>query len=106
MTAWRGVALAWLTGNLLKAGLRSRGDEERFRTETRRSIERLGGGLPGTWVFVPVGLAVGGVAAVAMLLAAEGDGFVAAAATFAACAGYGLLLRRLARSGLLPIPAE
>jgi hypothetical protein len=46
------------------------------------------------------------VAAALMAVAADRDGMTAEALAFGIGLGYGLLLRRLARSGLLPLPSE
>jgi hypothetical protein len=46
------------------------------------------------------------VAAALMAVAADRDGMMAGALTFCVGVGYGLLLRRLARSGLLRLPSE
>jgi len=107
MTTWRGIVLAWLAGGLLRAVARSGGDEEQFRDATRRHLEGIRErGLPGTWVFVPIASAVSLVAALAMLLLAGGNRLGAAAATLIIGIAYGVLLRRLATRGWLPVPEE
>lgn len=106
MSAWRGVAGAWMVGGLVRAMVKSRGDEAIFREETVGSFRRLGGVLPGTWVFVPTAVVIGALAAVGMFVAADGDRLVAGGAIFVGCLGCGVLLRRLARRGLLPMPEE
>lgn len=107
---WRGLLGAWLAAKLGRAMLRSLGDEERFREEVRRSFGAAGqagpGALPFSWVFVPVGILVGLAGAVVLALIGglerpAGPALLAAAAT-----GYGILLRRLARAGRLPLPDE
>lgn len=108
--AWRSLLGAWLAAKLGGALLRSRGDEERFRDELRGSFSAIRdaglGALPFTWVFVVVGIgvALGGGIVLALLAGLDrpaGPVLLAAAAT-----GYGILLRRLARAGRLPLPAE
>ena len=108
MSAWRAVLAAWLMGGLARSIIRSRGNEERFRADVGRSMEaaRASGVLPGTWVFVPVTTAVGLVGALAMAIAADGDGVTAGGAILVAAVAFGVILRRLARRGLLPIPEE
>jgi hypothetical protein len=110
MAAWRAWLGAWLLGHLAKSALRSGGDEARFRDEMKRSLGTIREGgpatRPGTWVFVPTTLVVGLVGAVLMAITAQGDGLTAGTLTLAACVGLGVLLRRLARTGRLPIPEE
>ena len=108
LSAWRGVVMAWLMGNLAGSLVRSRGDEERFRDDLGRSFERAraSGGLPGTWVFVPICAGVGVVGGAAMAIAADQNRIVSGATILVAAVGYGIVLRRLARRGLLPIPEE
>jgi hypothetical protein len=103
LAAWRGILAAWLTAGLVRAITRSRGDEARFREATRDHLRGATNGLPGTWVFVPVAIAVSVLAAIAMWLAGSGGG---AGSVLVIGAGYGLLLRRLARQGWLPPPGE
>jgi len=71
LSAWRAVVGAWLVGGLFRALVRSRGDEGRFREDAAGSLRRLGGVLPGTWVFLPTAVVIGGVAALAMWLTAD-----------------------------------
>jgi hypothetical protein len=108
--AWRALLGAWVIAALAKSALRSGGDEERFRDEMVGAIggvrDRGSVVLPGTWVFVPITLVVGALAAVAMAVVAEGDGPVAGVLLFGASAGLGMLMRRLARTGRLLIPGE
>lgn len=108
VAAWRTVLVAWLMGGLARSLIRSRGNEERLREELGRSIDaaRTSGILPGTWVFIPVCTAVGVVGGLAMAIAADGDGVTAGGAILLGAIGYGVVLRRLARRGLLPIPEE
>lgn len=106
MTAWRGAAGAWMVGTLVRAMVRSRGDEATFREETVGSLRRAGGVLPGTWVFLPTAVAVGALSGVAMFVASAGDRLLAGGAVALACLACGMLLRRLARRGLLPMPEE
>lgn len=107
-TAWRAILGAWLIGGLGRSLLRSRGDGERFRDETRRSfaaIREAGiAALPGTWVFVLAAFAVGLVAAFGMGIAAAENGLVAGLLLLVATIAYGVLLRRLARAGRLLFP--
>ena len=106
MSAWRGIVVAWLVGGLGRALWRSRGDEAGFRAATRDHVRSAGGNLPGTWVFVPIAVLVSLVAAVLMAVSADRDGMTAGALTFGIGVAYGVLLRRLARSGLLPLPED
>ena len=110
MTAWKAVLVAWLTAGLARSLLRSGGDEGRFREEANRSLRavRASGrdALPGTWVFLPVALLTGLVAAALMAILADGDGLVAGALILVAAFAFGLILRRLARQGRLPIPED
>ena len=106
MSAWRGVAGAWMIGGLARALIRSRGDEATFRKETVAHLRSTGGTLPGTWVFVPIALVVGALAGVAMAIAANGDRLLAGGSMLAASVAYGIILRRLARRGLLPLSEE
>lgn len=110
MSAWKAVLVAWLTAGLARSLLRSRGDEGRFREEAMRSLRsvREGGqaALPGTWVFLPVALLIGLVAAALMAILADGDSLVAGALILVAAIAYGFILRRLARQGRLPIPED
>jgi hypothetical protein len=110
MVAWRAILGVWLVAILGRAALRSRGDEGRFRAETRASMEEIRtdgpATLPGTWALLVVAILTGVVAAMLMVVFAEGDRLGAAALILAASIGYGLVLRRLARQGRLPIPEE
>jgi hypothetical protein len=110
MAAWRSVLGAWLVAGLGRALLRSGGDEAAFREETKRSLRAVRdtgpAGLPGTWVFVPVATAVGAIGGLLMWVVASGNGPLAATLLVAAAIADGILLRRLARRGLLPIPEE
>ena len=110
MTAWRSILGAWLVAHLARSAVRSRGDEARFREELKGTLAGLRrdgpASLPGTWVFVPIAGAVGLVGALAMALLAEGGRLVAAALILAGCLAVGILMRRLARQGRLPIPEE
>jgi len=63
-------------------------------------------GLPGTWVFLPVALLTGLAAATLMAILADGDGLVAGGLILVAALAYGIILRRLARHGRLPIPED
>lgn len=108
-SAWRTLLGAWLMAGLARSLIRSRGDETRFREETLRSLAAVRDAgptaLPGTWVFLPITLLTGLVAAVLMVVVGAGDGrFVAGALLWAAAVADGIALRRLARRGRLPIP--
>jgi hypothetical protein len=108
--AWRGLLGAWLAAKLGRAMLRSRGDEQRFRDEVRGSFGEIRdaglGALPFSWVFVPVGVVVGLVGGVILALLGGLDRPAGPALLVAAATGYGILLRRLARAGRLPLPDE
>jgi len=108
--AWRSIVGAWFLAILARTAIRSRGDEGRFREEAARSfrpIQEAGpAALPGTWVFVPTAVLVGLVAAVAMAIVGGGDRVSAPALVFVAALALGLILRALARRGLLPLPDE
>jgi len=110
MVAWRAIVGAWFAAKLTTSVLKSRGREDRFREEVKTMLGDIGEAgptrLPGTWVFVPVAVVVGAVAALLMLIVAEGSRVGAAALLFAGCVGVGLALRRLARAGRLPFPEE
>lgn len=110
LSAWRGLLGAWLMTILGRSLLRSRGDEERFREETRRSfggIRDAGpGGLPFTWVFVPVAAVVGLTAGLALFLVERGTTTLASVSLPVAATAYGFVLRRLARDGRMPLPDE
>jgi hypothetical protein len=107
---WRSMLGAWLAAKLGRAMLRSRGDEERFRDEVRGSFGEIRdaglGALPFSWVFVPIGVVVGLVAGVILALLGGIDRPAGPALLAAAATGYGILLRRLARAGRLPLPNE
>lgn len=110
LSAWRGLLGAWLMTILGRAALRSRGDEDRFRDETKRAfggIRDAGpGGLPFTWVFVPVAALVGVVAGLVLFLIERGTTTLAAVTLPLAATIYGFVLRRLAREGRIPLPDE
>ena len=108
--AWRWLLTVWLVAHLGRAALRSRGAEDRFRDEMVQSFGALRakgiGALPFSWVFVPVAILVGlaggiVIALIDGLARPMGPTLLAGVAT-----AYGLLLRRLARIGRLPLPAE
>ena len=107
---WRSLLGAWLAAKLGRAMLRSRGDEVRFREEVRGSFGEVRdaglGALPFTWVFVPVGVVVGLVAGLILALIGGLDRPAGPALLAAAATGYGILLRRLARAGRLPLPDD
>jgi hypothetical protein len=110
MAAWRAILGVWLVAILGGAAIRSRGDEARFRAETLASFETVRedgpAKLPGTWVLLVVPILTGTVTAVLMAVFAEGDRFGAAALVLVGAVAYGIMLRRLARQGRLPIPEE
>ncbi len=110
IAAWRALLGVWLTAVIGRSMLRSGGSEERFRAETIRSfgaIRQAGlGRLPFTWVFVPVGLAVGFAAGLLLLVLTAGSAALAASTLLVAATVQGVLLRRLARAGRLPLPDE
>lgn len=107
-TAWHGILGAWLIGGLGRSLFRARGNEDRFRDESRRSLESIRAAglvaLPGTWVVVPAAVVVGVIAAFLMGVAAAENGFLAGLLLLVATTAYGVLLRRLARSGRLLFP--
>ncbi len=90
------------------SAIRSGGDDTRFRSEVRSSLGGDGDrrALPGGWVFVPVCAAIGAVAAIVMTLTGAGNPGVAGLLLLAGSIVEGLILRRLAQRGLLPVPAE
>lgn len=110
LSAWRGLLGAWLMTILGRSMLRSRGDEDRFREETKRAfggIREAGpGGLPFTWVFVPVATLVGIVAGLVLFLIERGTTALASVALPMAATAYGAVLRHLAREGRMPLPDE
>jgi hypothetical protein len=110
LSAWRGLLGAWLMTILGRSMLRSRGDEDRFREETKRSFATIRdagpGGLPFTWVFVPVAAVVGLTAGLALFLIERGTTTLASVALPVAATAYGFVLRRLARQGRMPLPDE
>lgn len=110
LSAWRGLLGAWLMTILGRSMLRSRGDEGRFREETKRSFSSIrdagAGGLPFTWVFVPVAAVVGLTAGLGLFLIERGTTTLASVALPVAATTYGFVLRRLAREGRMPLPAE
>jgi hypothetical protein len=110
LTAWRSLLGVWLAAVLGRSMLRSRGSEERFREETIRafgSIREAGiATLPFTWVFVPVGVAVGSVGALALLLVTAGSALPTAMLLALSASAFGVYLRQLARTGRLPLPQE
>ena len=110
MIAWRAIVGAWFMAKLTTSAVKSRGRKDQFREEVESMLVDIGKAgptrLPGTWVFVPVAAVVGVVAALLMLVVAEGSRAGAAALLFAGCVGVGLALRRLARAGRLPLPEE
>lgn len=110
LTTWRAMLGAWLAAQLGRSALRARGNEQRFREETIRSFARIReaglGSLPFTWVFVPVGLASGFVAGALLVAVSAGAAGTAAALLLVAATGQGIVLRRLARAGRLPLPGE
>ncbi len=110
LSAWRALLGAWLMAILGRSLLRSRGDEDRFRDETKRSFSSIRdagpGGLPFTWAFVPVASVVGLVAGLALFLIERGTTTLASVALPVASTAYGVVLRRLARDGRMPLPDE
>jgi hypothetical protein len=110
LSAWRALLGAWLMAILGRSLLRSGGDEDRFRDETKRSFSSIRdagpGGLPFTWVFVPVAAVVGLVAGLALFLIERGTTTLASVALPVAATIYGFVLRRLAREGRMPLPDE
>lgn len=110
LSAWRGLLGAWLMTILGRSMLRSRGDEARFREETKRAFGGMRdagpGGLPFTWVFVPVAAVVGMTAGLALFLVERGTTTLASVALPVAATAYGFVLRRLARGGRMPLPDE
>lgn len=106
--AWRAILGAWLIGGVGRAAIRSRGDTERFREEMRErltDVRRKGvAALPGTWVFVLAAILVGAAGGLLMGLAARDQGLSAGFLLVGATIGYGLLLRRLARTGRILFP--
>jgi hypothetical protein len=108
--AWRSILAVWLVSHLARSAIRSGGDEARFRGET---IERFQGirergpsAVPGTWVFIPAAGGVGILAGLAMLIVADQNGGLAGGLIAAAGVGGGVLMRRLAKQGRLPLPDE
>jgi hypothetical protein len=110
MLAWRAVLGAWLASHVVRSAFRSRGDDARFRADAAGRLERIRAagpaGLPGAWVFVPISAAVGLAGGLAMVVAASENGLAAGFLLAMATIGQGLLLRRLARAGRLPLPDE
>jgi len=110
LAAWRGLLGAWFMAILGRSMLRSRGDEERFREETKRSFASIRdagpGGLPFTWVFVPVAAFVGATAGLALFLIERGTTTLASVSLPVAATAFGFVLRRMARSGRMPLPDE
>jgi hypothetical protein len=110
LMAWRAMLGVWLAALLGRSALRSRGDEQRFRDETIRSFAAIRaaglGSLPFTWIFVPVGLATGFVAGSALIILSGGTQGSVAALLLLAATGQGIVLRRMARAGRLPLPDE
>lgn len=110
LAAWRGLVGVWLSVLLGRSMLRSRGNEEAFREETKSafsSIRDAGpSGLPFTWVFVPVASATGLVAALLVVLSTAGGALMTGVLLPVASTVYGIALTRLARAGRMPLPAE
>jgi hypothetical protein len=108
LQTWRTVLMGWLIARLGMSAIRSGGDDTRFRSELRSSLAGDGDrrALPDSWVFVPVCAAIGAVADIVMTLAAEGNAGAAGLLLLAGLIVEGLILRRLAQRGLLPVPAE
>ena len=110
LAAWRSLLGVWLSVLLGRSMLRSRGNEGAFREETKRafsSIRDAGpGGLPFTWVFVPVAAATGLVAALVLVVATGGAGVLTGILLVVAATAYGIVLTRLARAGRMPLPDE
>jgi hypothetical protein len=108
--AWRSLVGVWLVAHLGRAALHSRGAEDRFRDEVMESfaaIRRDGiASSPFSWVFVPIAILVGSIGAIVIALIDGLDRPMGPAFLAGVTTAYGLLLRRLARSGRLPLPAE
>lgn len=108
--AWRSLLGVWLSAIIGQSLIRSSGDEQRFRDEAVRaftSIREAGlGRLPFTWVFIPVSAAVGLAAAALLVLLSSGRDALAALLLALGATAFGILLRRLARAGRLPLPDE
>jgi hypothetical protein len=108
--AWRSLLGAWLAAKLGGALLRSRGDEARFRDEVRTSFAAIRdaglGALPFTWVFVVVGIVVAFAGGIVLALLGGLDRPAGPILLATSATGFGILLRRLARAGRLPLPAE
>ncbi len=110
LATWRAMLGVWLTALLGRSALRSRGSEERFRDETIRSFAAIRaagpGSVPFTWIFVPVNFATGFVAGFVLIVLSGGTRGGAAVLLLLAVTGQGILLRRMARAGRLPLPDE
>ena len=110
LAAWRGLLGAWFMAILGRSMLRSRGDEERFREETKRSFASIRdagpGGLPFTWIFVPVAAVVGATGGLAVFLIERGMTTLTSVSLPVAATAFGFVLRRLASSGRMPLPDE
>jgi hypothetical protein len=109
-SAWRSLLGVWVVANLGRAALRAGGQEDRFRDEAVQAFGALRakglGALPFSWVFVPVAILVGLVGAVLLALVDDLARPLGPAVLAGVCVAYGILLRRLARSGRLPLPME
>jgi len=99
MQAWYGLALLSLIPRLLG---RLRGGPAR----SAQGARARGGGIPGSFVFLPLGSAAGAAAGLVVGLASSThSGWLVALVYWLVGTGYGALTWRLARGGVL-IPPE
>lgn len=104
---WYAVAFATVWKLLSRVLLQSArgGDLERDLTE--RITALAGRPIPGTYVFVPVALAVSFACGLIVALTPAALDFAVVLGAFTANGlVFGLLLRHLARAGRLPVPGE
>ena len=108
MSSWYSAASAQVWTRLAHAMFEAFEGQD-FKDAVEESMQQLpleGEALPGTFVFIPVSLVVSLIAGTLIGLTTASAGLFPAVAVMAAIGlGYGVLLRVLARSRLLPIPA-
>ena len=104
--AWYSVASTAVWSRLVKALFRVGGGQDLQSAMTESFADMQGKAMPGTWVFIPVSVAISAVAGLLIAIAATSGALTALAAVAGTGIVYGLLLRWLARNGHLPLPDE
>jgi hypothetical protein len=105
LKAWYAVVAAVGTKRLIGAAIDVLFRRRDFTEAAHASFADWRGRMPGTGVFLPIGLGAGFLAGVLTWLPYGSAGFpVCLGAWLALAGGYALLMRWLARTGRLPMP--